>query len=52
MVRQPLQPSTSKDEARPGVLAMRFRGTRDPAQRQVIAREYTETVKKLIESDR
>lgn len=33
-----------------GILAMQFRGTRDEAERDVIAEEYSRTVSQLIES--
>jgi hypothetical protein len=40
----------SKDQARLGELAIRFRGTRDPVERQEIATEYERTVQRLIQS--
>lgn len=40
-------PSVSNDEEYLGVLAMRFRGTRDCSKRQDIAQEYKKTVKRL-----
>jgi hypothetical protein len=42
---------TSKQEAYLGVLAMKFRGTRDSTERhKSVASEYAKTVKKLIKS--
>jgi hypothetical protein len=46
----PIQPGMSHDEERLGGLAMKFRGTRRDVQRQAIARDYAETVNRLIES--
>ena len=46
----PILPRTLKDEDRLGYLAMQFRGTRNVAERQAIARDYSETVQRLIES--
>ncbi len=40
--------SASNDEARLGMLAMRFRGTRDAAERQTLAEDYSQTVDRLI----
>jgi hypothetical protein len=40
-----------KDEERLGGLAMRFRGTRCEADRRAIARDYTQTVERLIRSE-
>jgi hypothetical protein len=37
------------DEERLGVLAMQFRGTRCDSERQDIAREYIQTVHRLIQ---
>ena len=47
-----LQPSqrSSTDEVRLGVLAMRFRRTRDEVARDAIAGEYAETVDRLIQA--
>jgi hypothetical protein len=50
MATQPIQQSTATDEAYLGELAMKFRGTRDGAQRDAIAKEYAKTVKRLINS--
>jgi hypothetical protein len=38
------------DEERLGALAMQFRGTRRDSERQDIAKEYTQTVHRLIQS--
>jgi hypothetical protein len=46
----PANPITCNDEACLGILAMKFRGTRDAAQRRVIAGQYADTVRKLIKS--
>jgi hypothetical protein len=46
----PANPSTCNDEACLGILAMTFRGTRDAAQRRVIAGQYADTVRRLIKS--
>jgi hypothetical protein len=43
-------PNIRHDEDRLGELAMKFRGTRRPAERQAIALEYAETVSRLIQS--
>lgn len=43
-------PRSWPDQEHLGVLACGFRSTRDVAQRQAIAREYAETVTRLIES--
>jgi hypothetical protein len=40
----------SQDEERLGELAVKFRGTRLDAERQAIARDYSETVDRLIHS--
>lgn len=39
-----------QDEAHLGELAMRFRGTRCLSERQAIARDYSATVDRLIQS--
>ena len=39
-----------QDENRLGELAMKFRGTRQDAERRAIARDYSETVDRLIRS--
>ena len=41
-------PHTSQDEERLGVLAMQFRGTRCDEERRAIARDYCQTVDRLI----
>jgi hypothetical protein len=43
-------PSVAQDEERLGALAMKFRGTRREAERQDIARDYAQTVERLIAS--
>ena len=43
-----VSPMPPQDEERLGELAMRFRGTRDPVQRQAIADDYAQTVARLI----
>jgi hypothetical protein len=45
-------PSSSNSEAYLGVLAMKFRGTDDGAERRAIAVEYAKSVNKLISSGR
>ena len=47
-----LQPSqrSSTDEVRLGVLAMRFRRTRDETARDALAGEYAQTVDRLIQA--
>lgn len=42
--------SPAHEEEHLGGLAMQFRGTRDNAQRQVIADDYARTVERLIQS--
>jgi hypothetical protein len=42
--------STCKDQACLGIVAMKFRGTRDAAQRRAIAGQYADTVRKLTKS--
>ena len=44
------QPEMLQDEARLGQRAMKFRSTRQTAERQAIASEYAETVDRLIKS--
>ncbi len=46
----PVLPRTLKDEDRLSYLAMQFRGTRNEVERQAIARDYAETVVRLIAS--
>ncbi len=41
---------SSASETRLGILAMRFRGTKDEEERKDIAKEYSRTVRKLIKS--
>jgi hypothetical protein len=43
-------PDIAQDEKRLGGLAMQFRGTRRDAERQDIAKDYSETVERLIQS--
>jgi hypothetical protein len=45
-------PKVSKDEVYLGVLAMKFRGTRDDIGRRAIAAEYAKSVRRLIRSGR
>ena len=44
------QQSTSPDAERLGELALRFRGTRRYSERRSIARDYSQTVDRLIHS--
>jgi hypothetical protein len=46
----PLPPKVAEDAERLGRLAMKFRGTRRDAERQDIARDYAQTVGRLIGS--
>ncbi len=46
----PFQSQTWQAEERLGILAMKFRGTRDVVERKFIAGEYAETVNALISS--
>jgi predicted transcriptional regulator len=50
MATHPIPPSISEYKERLGELAMKFRGTRDSAERQAIARQYSQTVDLLIRS--
>ena len=50
MATRRMPTKTTKQEAYLGVLAMKFRGTRDSTERQSVASEYAKTVKKLIKS--
>jgi hypothetical protein len=43
-----IPPRTWRDEDQLAVLAARFRSTRDVAQREAIAHEYAESVRRLI----
>ncbi len=45
-----IPPATARDEERLGGLAMKFRGTRRDSQRRDIAKEYSQTVERLIHS--
>jgi hypothetical protein len=45
-------PSLAQDEERLGGLAMKFRGTRREAERRDIAKDYTQTMERLIHSGR
>jgi hypothetical protein len=47
-----IPPGIAQDEERLGELAMRFRGTQLNAERCVIAKDYSETVERLIHSGR
>ncbi len=42
----------ARDEDHLGILAMRFRSTRDEEERKIIAEEYAQTVNRLIRSRR
>jgi hypothetical protein len=44
--------SIALDEERLGSLAMRYRGTKLDAERREIAKDYSETVERLIQSGR
>jgi hypothetical protein len=46
----PFPSGVSRDEERLGELAMQFRATRSDADRHAIAGDYSETVRRLIES--
>ena len=46
----PLPASMAQDEERLGGLAMKFRGTRRDAERPDIAKDYSQTVDRLIQS--
>jgi hypothetical protein len=46
----PIPPAVAQDAERLGVLAVRFRGTRRDAERRDIARDYSQTVERLIRS--
>jgi hypothetical protein len=45
-----IPPSVAQDAERLGVLAMKFRSTRRDAERRDIAKDYSQTVKRLINS--
>src|SRR4051812_24004314 len=45
-----LLPRSSRDEEQLGGLAMRFRSTQSSVERRDVAREYTQTVTRLIRS--
>ena len=47
----PSRPSTKTDEEYLGELAMKFRGTRLDAERQDVAKKYSDTVNRLINSN-
>ena len=46
----PIPPNVAQDAERLGGLAIKFRGTRRDAERQDIARDYSQTVGRLIDS--
>ena len=46
-----IPPSVAQDAERLGVLAMKFRGTRRDAERRDIAKDYSQTVERLINSN-
>src|SRR5207249_4723977 len=45
-----IPPSVAQDEERLGALAMKFRGTRRESERRDLARDYAQTVDRLIAS--
>jgi hypothetical protein len=47
----PIPSSTAQDAGRLGVLAMKFRGTRRDTERRDIAKDYAQTVQRLISSN-
>jgi len=47
-----LPPNIAQDEERLGGLALQFRGTRRDAERREIAKHYSQTVERLIQSGR
>jgi hypothetical protein len=47
-----IPPTVAQDEERLGGLAMKFRGTRRDVERRDIAKDYSETVDRLIHSGR
>jgi hypothetical protein len=47
-----IPPNVGQDEERLGVLAMRFRGTRHDAERRDLAKDYSDTVERLIRGGR
>ena len=46
----PIPSSVAQDAERLGVLAMKFRSTRRDAERRDIAKDYSQTVERLINS--
>ena len=48
----PIPPDTAQDGQRLGGLAMKSRGTRREAERRDIAKDYSQTVERLIHSGR
>jgi hypothetical protein len=46
----PIPPGITQDAEHLGVLALQFRGTRRDAERRAIARDYSQTVERLIRS--
>jgi hypothetical protein len=46
----PIPPSVSQDQERLGGLAMKFRGTWRDTERRDIAKDYSQTVERLIHS--
>jgi len=46
----PIPPHIAQDEERLAQLAMKFRGTRRDAEHQDIAKDYSQTVERLIHS--
>ena len=47
-----IPPDIAQDEERLGGLALKFRGTRRDAERRDIAKDYSQTVERLIHSGR
>lgn len=45
-----IPPGAAQDTERLGILAMKFRGTRQVGERREIARDYSQTVERLIQS--
>jgi len=47
----PILPSIAQDAERLGILARKFRSTRRDAERRDIAKDYSQTVERLINSN-
>jgi hypothetical protein len=50
MARNPILPSVAQDADHLGALALKFRGIRRDAERRDMARDYSQTVERLIGS--